>query len=66
MAAKRGHAIAQYNLGIYYDQGMHGVTQSSKRAFEYYTLAAKQGNASAQSNLGVMYVSGDGITPCIP
>merc|ERR1712166_794186 len=58
MAAKRGHATAQYNLGQYYRQGMYGLTQSPKRAFEYYTLAANQGDADAQSNLGLMYAQG--------
>ena len=55
MAAKRGDAGAQYNLGLFYDQGMHGLTQSSKRAIEYYTLATEQGHAKAQCNLGTMY-----------
>ena len=61
MAAKRGNAAAQYNLGNYYRQGIRGLTQSSKRAIEYYTLAADQGDPEAQYNLGNMYVSGDGI-----
>ena len=61
MAAKRGNATAQYNLGLFYDQGIHGLTQSSKRAFEYYTLAAEQGDAEAQYSLGRMYAIGDGI-----
>ena len=67
MAAKRGNAAAQNNLANSYYRGTCGLTQSSKKSIEYYTLAAKQGNASAQSNLGVMYVSGDGIgTPGEP
>ena len=61
MAAKRGDANAQYNLGLYYDEGSHGLTQSSERSIEYYTLAAEQGHASAQNSLGVMYATGDGI-----
>ena len=36
MAAKRGNATSQYNLGVDYDQGSHGLTQSSERAIEYY------------------------------
>ena len=60
MAAKRGNATAQFNLGHYYHHGSHGLTQSSTRATEYYTLAANQGNANAQSNLGVMYAKGEG------
>ena len=61
MAAKRGNATAQYNLGVYYDQGSHGVTQSSERAVEYWKLAANQGHPGAQHNLGNMYAQGDGI-----
>ena len=61
MAAKRGNANAQYNLGVYYDQGISGLTQSPERAFEFYTLAANQGHLDAQCNLGAMYANGDGI-----
>ena len=61
MAAKRGNATAQYQLGLYYDKGMCGLTQSSKRALEYYTLAAEQGFAHAQYTLGLMYFNGKGI-----
>ena len=60
MAAKEGHAMVQANLGLYYNQGMHGLAQSSKRAFELYTLAANQGYADAQYNLGRMYANGEG------
>ena len=59
--AKRGNAIAQANLGQAYNQGIHGLTQSTKRALELYTLAANQGDAGAQYNLGRMYAIGDGI-----
>ena len=61
MAAKSGHANAQYGLGLFYEKGMYGLTQSSKRAIEYYTLAASQGHPDAQSNLGYMYANGNGI-----
>jgi len=60
MAAKRGHASAQYNLGNYYNEGSQGVlTQSSERAFEWYTLSANQGFALAQYNVGVYYCNGN-------
>jgi TPR repeat protein len=59
MAAKRGNATAQYNLGYYYDQGIRGLQQSSKRAIELYTLAAEQGHADAQFNLGFLYANGE-------
>jgi TPR repeat protein len=61
MAATRGNASAQYNLGVYYHHSSHGLTQSSKKAIEYYTLSADQGDEAAQYNLGVMYATGDGI-----
>ena len=61
MAAKRGQATAQYNLGQCYDQGSFGVTQSSQKAIDYYTLAANQGDADAQFNLGVYYYNGTGV-----
>ena len=57
-------ASAQYNLGLYYNQGKHGLTQSSKRAFEYWTLAAEQGISDAQLNLGNMYANGKGVETC--
>ena len=34
------------------------MTQSSKRAIEFYTLAANQGQSDAQYNLGVYYYNG--------
>jgi len=61
MAAKRGQATAQYNLGLFYRQGSHGLTQSDKRAIKYFTLAANQGHADAQFNTGVLYLRGEGI-----
>jgi TPR repeat protein len=63
MAAKRGNANAQANLGLFYDQGMHGLTQSDQRAIELYTLAAEQGLVDAQFNLGCMYYNGTRIEP---
>ena len=59
MAAQRGIASAQYNLGLYYERGRRGLTQSFKRACKYYTLAANQKHAKAQFNLGVLYYNGN-------
>ena len=61
MAAKRGDATSQYNLGGYYQCGMHGLTKSNNRAIAYWTLAAEQGLANAQCILGTMYANGKGI-----
>ena len=59
--AEQGHAEAQNNLGVMYDNGF-GVTQDYKAAFKWYKLAAEQGYATAQLNLGVIYALGQGVT----
>ena len=58
--AEQGHAGAQNNLGLMYDNG-EGVPQDDKTAVKWYRLAAEQGNANAQTNLGVMYDNGRGV-----
>ncbi len=59
--AEMGHAGAQFNLGIMYNNGF-GVVQDDKRAAGWYTLAAEQGHAEAQFNLGQMYRQGFGVS----
>ena len=58
--AEKGDAIAQFNLGVMYDEGQ-GVEQSFKDAVKWYRKAADQGDADAQSNLGLMYYKGQGV-----
>lgn len=63
--AKSGDAIAQYNLGVFYDnkEGKgRGKARDSQQAMSWYTKAAEQGHANAQFNLGRMYVTGKGVT----
>jgi TPR repeat protein len=60
LAADQGHASAQFNLGISYDNGQ-GVPQNYAEAVKWYRLAADQGDASAQYNLGQMYRLGEGV-----
>ena len=60
MAADQGHAKAQYNLGLMYDEG-RGVPQSDTEAVKWYRKAADQGHAKAQYNLGWMYRDGRGV-----
>ena len=60
LAAEQGHASAQYNLGLMYDNG-EGIPQDDAEAVRWYRLAAEQGSASAQNNLGVMYSNGEGV-----
>jgi len=59
--AEQGHAVAQYNLGVVYDEG-RGVPQDDAEAVKWYRIAAEQGYALAQYNLGVMYYEGQGVS----
>ena len=59
-AANQGHAGAQYNLGVMYEQGQ-GVAQNNVEAVRWYRKAADQGHAQAQFNLGCMYAEGQGV-----
>ena len=60
MAAERGYAKAQNNLGWLYDKG-EGVPRDVKKAFDLYMQAAVQGNAIAQHNVGNKYYKGEGV-----
>lgn len=44
--AERGNANAQYNLGVFYDNGL-GVPQDKVNAYMWLSLAAAQGRESA-------------------
>ena len=58
--AEQGDAIAQFNLGLLYDNGK-GVIEDDKEAVKWYMLAAEQGKASAQTNLAFMHTTGQGV-----
>ena len=54
-AAEQGDAKAQYNLGIFYENGQ-GVDKSLDEAIKWFRLAAKQDLPQAQNalaNLGI-------------
>ena len=60
LAAKQGHALAQFKLGaIYYDG--RGVTQDFVVAIKWFRKAAEQGVAEAAFNLGLMSGYGQGM-----
>lgn len=44
--AGQGHADAQYNLAVMYDNGA-GVETNTANAYVWYTIAAANGNANA-------------------
>jgi hypothetical protein len=58
--AEQGNAVAQFNLGVSYDQGW-GVPLDAGEALKWYRLAADQGYSLAQQNLGDIYSSGRGV-----
>ena len=59
-AAEKGHAKAQYNLGVCYKDGT-GVTQDFVLAVKWYRKAAEQGELMAQFCLGCCYGEGVGV-----
>ena len=61
MAAEKGDAVAQFNLGVCYDEGQ-SVSQDDTEAVKWYRKAADQGYAAAQYNLALCYDKGDGVT----
>lgn len=60
LAADRGFADGQNNLGVCYVNGS-GVELNYEEAAKWYRLAAEQGNAHGQANLGWCYEHGCGV-----
>ncbi|MFP6689347.1 MAG: tetratricopeptide repeat protein, partial [Alphaproteobacteria bacterium] len=56
-AAAQGMALAQYTLGLMYDDGQ-GVAEDHAVAAKWCGEAARLGHAHAQHNLGLMYGPG--------
>jgi len=58
--ARGGNAVAQFNLGLMYDEGK-GVPQSYAHAFKWYLRAAENGLVQAQYTVGYYYRWGRGM-----
>ena len=58
--ADRGHARAQFILGLMYYDGK-GVPQDYAEAARWFEQSADRGYARAQYNLGEMYATGQGV-----
>jgi hypothetical protein len=56
-SARRGDALAQYNLGYSYELG-HGVPQDFVKAANLYRRAAEQGLPKAEFRLGLLFYEG--------
>ncbi len=54
-AAEENHPVAQYCLGLCYENG-YGVTQDHVKAVSWFQKAAEQGIATAQGLLGKYYL----------
>jgi len=61
LAAQKGHAEAQYNLGRLYAEGKGGIPHDDEQAVRWVRAAASQGYPPAQARLGTRYASGLGI-----
>ena len=61
--AQAGDRVAQYNLGVLYETGRHGVPLDKSEAARWYLKSAEQGYQNAQYNLGVLYLRGEGMKP---
>ena len=59
--AARGDAEAQYQLGIMYSLGAHGVLQDSRVAHSYVRKAFDQGHGASISILAEIYYFGRGV-----
>ena len=57
VAATRGHAAANYELGNIYYNGL-GTSTDFVKAISHYKVAANFGHAQAQYNIGVAYAQG--------
>jgi hypothetical protein len=60
LAAEKGHAEAQYNLGRLYATAK-GVPRDEEQALRWVRAAATQGLAPAQAHFGMRYATGNGI-----
>ncbi|MCL2547285.1 MAG: TIR domain-containing protein [Oscillospiraceae bacterium] len=61
LAAQKGHASAQCNLGYLFSLG-YGGEKDFEKAVKWYALSAEQGEAMAQYNLAICYEYGYGTT----
>ena len=56
-----GNALAFYQLGGYYERGLNGVPQDSRKAVELYLKAGQHGCPGGYFNLGMSYDEGEGV-----
>lgn len=57
--AKDGDPIAQYNVGVMYDEGT-GVSRDAAKVVAWWSKAADQGHQMAQHNLALLFIERGG------
>ncbi|MCU0841165.1 MAG: sel1 repeat family protein [Thiobacillaceae bacterium] len=60
LLAEQGHRLAQYHLGLLYEEGQ-GLPRNRALALHWYTEAAKQGDVDACFAIGQMHHHGIGM-----
>ena len=60
--AEKGDAAAQNSLGVIYQNGLKGVSEDQREAFDWFKKSAEGGDAEGQANLGHMYCAGQGVS----
>jgi TPR repeat protein len=60
-AAKKGDAIAQYEIARAYAHGYYDVQPDAKQAFEWYLKAATQKHPQSQYEVALCYENGIGV-----
>lgn len=61
IAAHKGDAEAQFNIGVHCAHGQNGFEQDWAAARQWYSKAHLQGHELAKHNLGLIYMRGHGI-----
>ena len=60
-AAESGYAHAQYEMGVFYQNGFGGLQKDYAQAMYWYNKAIQQNNPTAWNNIGNMYSQGLGV-----
>ena len=59
-AARSGFDVAEFSLGLCYDNG-EGTVQNFTEALHWYRKASNHGDPAATTNLGQLYLEGRGV-----
>jgi TPR repeat protein len=57
--AEKGDPVAQYNVGVMYDEGT-GIKRDAGKVVNWWQKAADQGHSGAQHNLALLYIERGG------